>query len=220
MNTRDPFNLRKGSTALSLLQNTATRAATSLATSTLQTGQQALEAGRQVLDDGMSFAVPRNVPSFDSSQRRLEDSVWGSSGRSRFGENGNIGGGVAEKVAGIFNDGKGLPMYKDKPYNYGASIRRKRWFRRKRTWGILGLLIFSCFYWLGWLGGGVEERPTGKQSGGTWGGILSGSKSSKKIDWEDRKERVKDAFKLSWSAYEKHGWGKLSSDMRFTTSEF
>lgn len=209
MNTRDPFNLRSGSTAFSILQQSTTRAASSAASYTRQAGQQALEAGKQALEDagladGMSFAVPRNVPTFNDPQRRYEDSVWGSSGRSRYAENGHGHSGVAEKIGGIFGDSrKGLPMYKDKPYNYGASIRRPRWFKRKRVMGSLLLLAFGCFYWLGWLSPGDGQKPKSK-AGSTWG-IFSGQE--KNVDWEERREQVKDAFKLSWEAYEQHGWG-------------
>ncbi|OCL13351.1 glycoside hydrolase family 47 protein [Glonium stellatum] len=209
MNARDPFNLRSGSTAFSILQQSATRAAFSAASYTRQAGQQALEAGKQTLEDagladGMSFAVPRNVPSFNDSQRRYEDSVWGSSGRSRFAENGHGHSGVAEKIGGIFGDNrKGLPMYKDKPYNYGASMRKPRWFRRKRVLGLLLLLGFGCFYWLGWLSPGGGQKTKSKSSS-TWG-IFSGQ--GKNVDWEERRESVKDAFRLSWTAYEQHGWG-------------
>ncbi|OCK77242.1 glycoside hydrolase family 47 protein [Lepidopterella palustris CBS 459.81] len=206
MNTRDPFNLHKGSTAFTVLQHSATRAASSAASYTRQAGQQALEAGKQALDnagiaDGMSFAVPRNVPSFTDPQRRYEDNAWGSSGRSRFAENGHGhgNGGVAEKIGGIFGDKKVLPMYKDKPYNYGASMRRRRWFKMKRVIGPLLVLVFGLFYWVGW-------SPSGKSKGakGSW---VMFSETEENYDWDERREAVKDAFKLSWDAYEKHAWG-------------
>lgn len=30
-------------------------------------------------------------------------------------------------------------------------------------------------------------------------------------DWLGRRERVKEAFTISWDAYEKHGWGTFTS---------
>ncbi|KAF2499247.1 seven-hairpin glycosidase [Lophium mytilinum] len=200
MNTRDPFNLRPGSTAFNLLQHSAARAATY----TRQAGQQALEAGKQALEDtgiadGMSFAVPRNVPTFNDPNgvRRLEDSVWGSSGQSRFG--GNVG----EAISGVFGE-KGLPMYKDKPYNYGTSMRKPKWFRRKRAPGTVFFLIIAYFYWFGWPWSGGDANKKGNGGGRSWGFF---SAVEEKVDWDERQESVKDAFKLSWKAYEDHGWG-------------
>jgi mannosyl-oligosaccharide alpha-1,2-mannosidase len=202
MNTRDPFNLRSGSTAFNLLQHSAARAATY----TRQAGQNALEAGRHALEDtgiadGMSFAVPRNVPAFTDPQRRLEDSVWGASGRSRFVENAGGSGSVADTLAGVFGE-KGLPMYKDKPYNYGMSVRNKKWFRRKRALGAIPMLIFAWFYWFGWPGSGAKVAK--KAAGGSWG-FFSGVEET--VNWDDRRDSVRDAFKLSWKSYEDNGWG-------------
>lgn len=32
------------------------------------------------------------------------------------------------------------------------------------------------------------------------------------VDWEHRREAVKDAFVTSWDAYSQHAWGKLARD--------
>ncbi|KAF2842928.1 glycoside hydrolase family 47 protein [Patellaria atrata CBS 101060] len=216
MNTRDPFNLRGGTSAVTVLQAGAARAALSAAQYTqkvVESGQQALESGRQVLvdatstaGDGMSFSVPRNAPNFDNPQRRFEDSAWGSSGRSRFGEHGHNGG-VTDRISGMFADKNGLPMYKDKPYNYATSSRRKMpLFRRKRTLGALLVFITAIAYWLGLFSSSQDSPDARAQAGrGLWN-LFSGKKSSV-VDWEERRERVKDAFKLSWSAYERNAWG-------------
>jgi hypothetical protein len=136
-----------------------------------------------------SFAVPRHVPNFQNTQRQLEDNVW-----SKFTGN-----------------EKGLPMYKDKPAGYGARRGAKRWMTRKRTFAIIGLVVMSCLYWLGWIGGGGDlEQGTTKKSGETWGGMVSGKGKGKKTgeaEWDRRREAVKDAFLLSWHDYEAHGWG-------------
>jgi hypothetical protein len=39
-------------------------------------------------------------------------------------------------------------------------------------------------------------------------GDKSTLKSSGEVDWLARRELVKEAFKISWDAYEGHGWGK------------
>ena len=100
MNTRDPFNLRTAgppsAVALSaLLQKAAAK--------TLSSSSAAVDATKQALQDAdMSFAVPRNIPNFDTAQRRFEDGVW-------------------NKFTG---NEKGLPMYKDKPAGHGYRDRK------------------------------------------------------------------------------------------------
>lgn len=41
-------------------------------------------------------------------------------------------------------------------------------------------------------------------AGGGWG-------SAKKVDWGARRERVRDAFIVSWDGYERDAWGEFSS---------
>lgn len=97
-------------------------------------------------------------------------------------------------------------MYKDKPYAYPGSSRKGPWFKSKRILATIGLVFLALFYLLGSYSGkgAVKVTPStkSKESTGSWFGT-----SSKKIDWNERRERVRDAFKLSWSSYENHGWG-------------
>lgn len=192
--TRDPFNIRNktslaGPSALSLLQN----AANQTASKALESSKQALEATKQVLQDtDMSFAVPRNVPNFESAQRKFEDNVW-------------------SKVTG---KEQGLPMYKDKPtgHGYGGGGRgRKGFLRSKKGVGLVALAVFGLLYWFGWSGSGTSGSLDGHKKDGqtNWGAIVGGSAGGKKskVDWEKRRQAVKDAFLLSWGAYEEHGWG-------------
>lgn len=86
-------------------------------------------------------------------------------------------------------------MYKDKPYSYPGSGRKLPWFRRKRTIATILLSFTAIFYWLS-----------------TWTPSSSSSQSGKgpslsTADWNERRERVRDAFKQSWKAYENHAWG-------------
>ncbi|KAL1624908.1 mannosyl-oligosaccharide alpha-1,2-mannosidase [Diplodia seriata] len=187
---------------------------------------------QQTATDAMAFAVPRNVPAFDGPQRRIEDAAWASSGRSRFPPSpaaaDNNGGGLAssssssstaaaasaaaaavpqtmtDRLGGMFGDGKELPMYKDKPYNYGGSARRG-WFRRRRSL-VFGVFAFFVFlYWFGLFSGSEENKGAGRT--GFLSGMMSGKPSAAVVDWDDRRDRVRDAFKLSWDAYEKYAWG-------------
>jgi hypothetical protein len=50
-----------------------------------------------------------------------------------------------------------------------------------------------------------DEKDKGKSLLSNMGGSAAGKKS--KVDWEKRRQAVKDAFLLSWNAYEEHGWG-------------
>lgn len=180
MYSRDPFNLRKTpASALTLLQTAAAK--------TLETSSAAVHATKQTLEDAdMSFAIPRNVPDFNDAQRRFEDNVW-----SKFSGN-----------------EKGLPMYKDKPAYYGGRRGVKRWCRGKRGVGLVVLVVFGVLYWLGWLSGGKRVGDGVEKKEG-WGSILgSGGAGKKGVDWEKRRESVRDAFLLSWNAYEEHGWGR------------
>lgn len=205
MNTRDPFNLRAGKTAFSHLQANSSN-----------TSREDLGPGSQpspllhyahsngasrdtdTRSEEMSFSVPRNVPSFNHPQRQLEDYTWGSSRRSRYPE--NAGSGVTEKITGMFGDNasKGLPMYKDKPFYYGTQRRRYGMFGRKRFLAAICFVLFAGYYFL------FPASNTGEGKG-----KLDWMKSQKPgaINWDERREAVKNAFKLSWSAYEKHAWG-------------
>jgi hypothetical protein len=147
----------------------------------------------------MSFSLPQNVPSFTAPQRQLENSIWGSSGTVHGRANG-----VGQAAGnGHFID-KELPMYKDKPYNYGGSDRRAPVWRRKPTLALGTLAFLGILYLLRAFSGSDSIRPIGK--GNSWSWLKS--KDSGDADWDERRDRVRDAFIVSWDAYEKHAWGK------------
>ncbi|KAF2876371.1 glycoside hydrolase [Massariosphaeria phaeospora] len=181
MYSRDPFNLRKApSSAFALLQSTAAK--------TVGTSSHAFDSAKKALQDAdMAFSIPHNVPNFENAQRRFEDNVWG-------------------KFTG---NEKGLPMYKDKPAQYGSRKGAGRWLKGKSGAGLLALVVFGCLYWLGWSGSGGTQGDgvaSGKTSGG-WSSVISGAKKTPAVDWEKRRDNVREAFLLSWKGYEEHGWG-------------
>lgn len=110
-------------------------------------------------------------------------------------------------------------MYKDKPYHYPPGTGKAglwgmlpHWARqRKAMYPMLFVLGFLC-WWLGilspltWFS---REKPSGtvlrnpKKASRGWG--LLAAKPD--IDWADRADMVRDAFKISFSGYEKYGWG-------------
>lgn len=96
-------------------------------------------------------------------------------------------------------------MYKDKPYSYAASRRQTPWYRRKRGLGGVLLTLVVLAYWLGLFSGSatVSHEKTTNEKSLTW---LT-KPSDPNVDWNERRERVKDAFALSWDGYEKYAWG-------------
>lgn len=149
---------------------------------------------------GMSYSLPQNVPSFSNP---AEDRYWSGSGISRT-HNGHTGSGIAGKVDGFF-DKRQLPMYKDKPYSYAASRRIKPFYKRRRFWFALTLLILGQLYWFELLPS-ISSKANIKSTGtSAWSWLSQPGAST--VDWDDRRERVKEAFTLSWDGYEQYAWG-------------
>ena len=122
----------------------------------------------------MSFKLPRNVPEFDDHQRSLEDVYFSHTKRN----------------------GKDLPMYKDKPFNWSAPSQPTPPWRKKRVLLMLLLLVLGYLFWQN---NNKNQKPG--RSRWAW-------KSKSGIDWDRRAEEVKTAFDLSWNRYVKYGWGK------------
>ncbi|ROW01645.1 hypothetical protein VSDG_02275 [Cytospora chrysosperma] len=165
-------------------------------------------------DTDMSFTVPKNVPSFNNPQRALEDHLWGSSGvtarapaqRGGPGGGGIIGEGLG-KVEGFLNPNRNtLPMYKDKPYAYPLSQRNRPLYKRKSCMAIALFLVVLVAYWVGFFGEDAYDRlPSLKTSG--WLQADEAKAAKGKIDWLERRQRVVEAFELSWDAYDRYAWG-------------
>ncbi|KPM43847.1 Mannosyl-oligosaccharide 1,2-alpha-mannosidase [Neonectria ditissima] len=139
------------------------------------------EASQAVANDfEMSFSIPKNLPAFANPQRDLEDRAWGSgaaSGRS-----------------------KGLPMYKDKPYGYPGSHKGRPLWKRKRVVGIVAVVL-SLLYWTGFF-----TKPP-KKNAPTDSSWMTVTQEKGEADWDKRRERVVEAFELSWDAYKRYAWG-------------
>lgn len=88
-----------------------------------------------------------------------------------------------------------LPLYKDKPYYHSS---RRSALRRKRYW-LLFATLFGFLYWSGIFGGGDGASIALPK--------LPKSKSAP-VDWEKRRQDVKDVFVESWAAYERDAWGE------------
>jgi mannosyl-oligosaccharide alpha-1,2-mannosidase len=102
-------------------------------------------------------------------------------------------------------------MYKDKPYTYGARRPTKSWRRKRVLFGGF-VFLFGLMYWMGWLSSSpasiqesLDEGKKNAKSALDW--LKSAEHTS--VDWDLRRERVKEAFVLSWDGYEQYAWGKF-----------
>ncbi|KAK6535934.1 mannosyl-oligosaccharide alpha-1,2-mannosidase [Arthrobotrys megalospora] len=172
----------------------------------------------------MAFSIPRNVPSFTNPQRQNEDSYWASSGSVHKST------GVQNRIGGIFKStASDLPLYKDKPFysstssTYGYRRRKRDMFLRKRV-AVLAILFIGALYWFfgpSSSSNDIDDPSTSndgsqipindppKKEGSGWftGGKDAQKKGKSDKIWLDRRERVKEAFMLSWDAYSTYAWG-------------
>lgn len=160
----------------------------------VETGINALQKGKQTVEDNMSFAIPKNVPSFSNPNRRaLEDKYWGSAAAPTSSITSHFGG----------RGSQSLPMYKDKPYAYPTSQRSRPMWRRKRV----AVFVFAALSFLYYFGAfSSHHETTSTTPSWSW---LKTAEPEKKVDWPQRRDRVVEAFTLSWDAYERYAWGKI-----------
>lgn len=104
-------------------------------------------------------------------------------------------------------DKKELPMYKDKPYNYAGSRKYTPVYRRKRILGGAILIVIGLAYWAGILSTSTVKPKPRDTSKSAWNWLSSPAMSAS-VNWDDRREKVKEAFMLSWDGYEQYAWGK------------
>ncbi|EAS31846.3 mannosyl-oligosaccharide 1,2-alpha-mannosidase [Coccidioides immitis RS] len=173
----------------------------------------------------MSFQLPSRVPSFKSPQREIEDDYWRAATSARKTSH-NAGGGfeIADRIGQFMNPNRELPMYKDKPYSAarrgpGGLPGHARSRRRKQVVWLGVLVAFAVTVWWLWSGGRAEKIISrGKEMKGMHGGELwkwvqgfekgEARRKGKTVDWAERRERVKDAFMVSWDGYERYAWGR------------
>ncbi|EON69193.1 hypothetical protein W97_08552 [Coniosporium apollinis CBS 100218] len=85
------------------------------------------------------------------------------------------------------NRGMELPTYKDKPF-YPKTKRST--MLRKRFFGALLFAAATLMYYMGFF---TSSNPSALSPGA--------------INWQGRQDQVRDAFLLTWNAYEKYAWG-------------
>ncbi|KAK2748278.1 mannosyl-oligosaccharide alpha-1,2-mannosidase [Myotisia sp. PD_48] len=164
----------------------------------------------------MSFQIPNRVPTFDAYQRDLENNYWHAAHSSRSAAD-KSGLDLSRKIGNFIRPNREFEMYKDKSY-YHTSRRGPR--RRRSLWIMVFIAIVVFLLWFR-SGGNSEKKAKNKNHGikGMSGSDLwkwiqrtpassSSTSSTKSINWEERRQRVKDAFLVSWEAYEQDAWGK------------
>ena len=203
MNNRDPFGHRKG---IRSAQNIFRTAATSVRHTTEQFAAKAGEAVSEVAS--MSSYAP---PTFQQGPVQRHPDIWHSA-QARPADHGHANGngaGIGDKVSGFFGaDRKDeLPMYKDKPYAQSGRRRAKWWQQRRFVAGALVSLALIS-WWFGILSplsyftdseDEVEGEKKPKSKGWFSNEVV--------IDWDERAEKVKETFKISFAGYEKNAWG-------------
>ncbi|RKF62794.1 Mannosyl-oligosaccharide 1,2-alpha-mannosidase [Erysiphe neolycopersici] len=155
-----------------------------------------------------TFSIPQNVPSFSGPRRESENRAWGASGttpRSGIPPRNGIFGDIQDRMGGIFEKNRNLPMYKDKPYTYVPSRRQRHIWKKKWAFGSGGLLlIFVTYLW--WFSWNKQSRKAEKTKE-AWSWLSKSEHNESEVNWLERRERVKEAFVLSWDAYDRHAWG-------------
>ena len=106
-------------------------------------------------------------------------------------------------------DKKELPMYKDKPYNYAGSRKYTPFYRQKPVITGAILIVIVLAYWFGFRSHSVIKPKLRDTNRSAWN-WLSNPTASALVDWDDRREKVKEAFMLSWDGYEQYAWGMSS----------
>lgn len=96
-------------------------------------------------------------------------------------------------------------MYKDKPYSYVSSRKWRPWYRRRRFLGVAILGVLGSMYWLGLLPLGTKVDDLKASGSSSWAWLSKPPGAN--VDWNDRRERVKEVFIQSWDGYEKYAWG-------------
>ena len=127
--------------------------------------------------------------------------------------------GVSEKLGSMLSPAKEneeLPMYKDKPYNYSPSQRKPLFYQRWRL-PLTLLAVIGALLYLSGAHSKIPESTMIYKKGGDKSESSFGVFGKKKAaaNWNERRERVRDAFKVSWAAYEKSAWGIVNVQDNF-----
>lgn len=138
----------------------------------------------------MSFQSQRSIPS--SNQR-----------------GGLAGLGLSTKAGGFFENDRTLPMYKDKPYFQPRRTAPRRGWKTILT--VLAVSTFGLFWFFYNSDSSATVKiPESKDKGADlwkWMRTFEDKTPIKNPDWNARREKVRDAFIVSFDGYEKNAWG-------------
>jgi endoplasmic reticulum Man9GlcNAc2 1,2-alpha-mannosidase len=153
----------------------------------------------------MSYNPTADGPSFSSAHPSEQDNYWRASNRQTPANGGVSNSNIGARINDFFSEGQRLPMYKDKPH-YQSRRRRSLW-RRKRVLGLVSLFTIGLLWWFGLLPSGrVGSSEPNKSATNRWSWLKSGDSGDSRV-WDERRDKVTEAFKVSWDGYEKFAWG-------------
>ena len=70
-------------------------------------------------------------------------------------------------------------------------------------------MLIGLAYWFGIFSPSAVKPKLRNSEKSAWN-WLGSSTASTSVDWDDRREKVKEALMLSWDGYEQYAWGTLS----------
>ena len=153
----------------------------------------------------MSYGVAANGPTFQTAHPSEEDSYWRASNKQSHTNGGLSSNTISTRINDFFSEGQRLPMYKDKPH-YQPRRQRSVW-RRKRLLGLVSLFTLASLWWIGLLPFARRNGSGRKASAADrWSWLQDGSYGDSRV-WDERRDKVTEAFKISWDGYEKYAWG-------------
>ncbi|KAE8551655.1 hypothetical protein EYB25_005545 [Talaromyces marneffei] len=128
--------------------------------------------------------------------------------------NGSAGGAGLGKMNSFFGGKKSreLPVYKDKPYFQPRRTGPSRTASRVVYMVVACFMMVLLYVFWGGSGSPAAVGPVGETGENLWKWVQTfdaedEGASSTKVNWEERREKVKDVFTISWDSYEKYGWG-------------
>ncbi|SZF03182.1 unnamed protein product [Blumeria hordei] len=97
-----------------------------------------------------------------------------------------------------------MAMYRDKQYDRPPLIwRRSKWKRGLNCWALILILITYTFWKISKRNYDQENLINRKN----WDRLSKAEKHEDSKTWLERREKVKEAFTMSWDAYHQHAWG-------------
>ncbi|KAJ5894367.1 Mannosyl-oligosaccharide 1-2-alpha-mannosidase [Penicillium taxi] len=158
---------------------------------------------RRLLDeDIMSFQAPHSHPSSYSTQPRGALAGLGLT---------SAGSDLSNRVNNFFENEKSLPMYKDKPFAPRRTAPRKRWRTLFNILAICALLLLWYYKAsLPYISGSISKSKGNDRGVALWNWMQQlkhESASDTVVNWDDCRDKVRDAFIVSWEGYEKDAWG-------------